>query len=147
MASRKRVSPGGPTELATEMLYPMHIMSVVDFLERYASGDRKLESHQKLKKLGLVTETSKELLEGAELIFVSHEWTGFMHPDPNGHQTRELCLFLQRLRSGAIASVARIAWGAGLPSLVVSTLLSPGEEVVLQHPQPDWQKKLVQLVG
>jgi hypothetical protein len=87
------------------MLYPMHVMNVTDFLDRYAGGDRKLESHQKLKRLGLVAEISKELLTDAEVLFMSHEWTGFTHPDPNGHQTRELCLLLQRLRSGAVAKV------------------------------------------
>ena len=97
------------TRAATEMLYPMHAMRVDTFLERYASGERKLESHQKLKKLGLVMEVASTDMTEAEVLFISHEWAGFTHADPNGDQTRELCTLLQRLRSGAVGSVES-AW-------------------------------------
>lgn len=87
----------------TAETYPMHVMRICAFLERYGSGERRLESHQRLKRLGLVTKLPTVQTEN--VLFISHEWVGYMHCDPDGAQTRELCMFLRRLQSGEIASV------------------------------------------
>ena len=92
--------------IATEMRYPMYVMKVASFLERYSAGERLLESHQRLRKLGLVQECPNS---DDDVLFISHEWVGFHHCDPNGRQLRELCLFLRRLAGGEIACVES-AW-------------------------------------
>ena len=38
-------------------------------------------------------------------IFVSHEWLGWRHADPNGEQLRVLKRILQRLKDGEIVQV------------------------------------------
>ena len=74
----------------------MYVMSITAFLERYGAGNRKLEPHGALRRQQLVREW-----DGAsEVLFVSHEWMGTDHPDPDGQQTAALCTFLDRLRSG-----------------------------------------------
>jgi hypothetical protein len=40
--------------VATAIRYPMHVMRVSAFLDRYGAGERRLESHQLLRRLGLV---------------------------------------------------------------------------------------------
>jgi ankyrin repeat protein len=76
----------------------MYVMCVDAFLERYKSGERKLEPHQLLKSQGLVGEWDGT----SEVLFISHEWLAVMHPDPGGVQTAELCIFLERLQAGCI---------------------------------------------
>ena len=79
------------------MTYPMYVMPIRVFVQRYGSGERILESHGSLRQKGLVTEW-----DGAScVLFISHEWTAVEHPDPSGLQTRELCALLVRLASGS----------------------------------------------
>ena len=35
-----------------------------------------------------------------DVIFLSHEWAGFFHADPDGKQTQVLCRVLERLKNG-----------------------------------------------
>ena len=88
--------------VASEIHYPMYAMQVSDFLERYEGGSWKLEAHQLLVELGLVVRVPAE---DKEVLFISHEWAGHEHPDPDGAQRRELCLFLRRLCSGEVCSI------------------------------------------
>ena len=68
----------------------MYVMSITAFLERYGAGDRRLEPHGALRRQRLVREW-----DGAsEVLFVSHEWMGTDHPDPDRQQTAALCTFL-----------------------------------------------------
>jgi hypothetical protein len=41
----------------------------------------------------------------AEIVFVSHEWLSWAHPDPDGEQLRVLCRVIERLKSGEIERV------------------------------------------
>jgi len=43
--------------------------------------------------------------EDSTIIFISHEWVGWNHPDPYGVQLRTALRVLQRLRDGEIKSV------------------------------------------
>ena len=38
----------------------------------------------------------------AEIVFVSHEWLSWAHPDPDGEQLRVLCRVLERLKTGGL---------------------------------------------
>lgn len=83
------------------MLYPMYIMRISDFLERYGDGSRRLEPHQYLRRKGLV----RPIGGPGDVLFISHQWAGFDHCDPEGEQTLALCTFLRRLVSGQITSL------------------------------------------
>jgi hypothetical protein len=83
------------------MQYPMYVMPIADFVARYKDSGRVLEPHQDLLAAGRV-----KVWNGVDdCLFISHEWTGYAHPDPRGQQTKELVLFLDRLRSGQIPSI------------------------------------------
>ena len=41
----------------------------------------------------------------AHIIFMSHEWVGWSHPDPHGVQLKTFIRVMQRLRSGEISQV------------------------------------------
>ena len=41
----------------------------------------------------------------AHIIFVSHEWVGWNHPDPHGIQLRTFLRVMERLRTGEISQV------------------------------------------
>ena len=92
------------------MTYPMYVMPIRVFVQRYGSGVRILESHGSLWQKGLVTEW-----DGAScVLFISHEWTAVERPDPSGLQTRELCALLVRLASGS--TDVSSSWHTKLPS-------------------------------
>eukprot|EP00939_MAST-03C_sp_MAST-3C-sp1_P000735 g735.t1 len=63
-----------------------------------------LDCHQVLLKRGDLVEWS-EKLSGDTIIFVSHEWLGYTHPDPSGVQTHVLAELLSKLKDGKIDRV------------------------------------------
>ena len=69
-------------------------------------SDRKKNSqlcHQDLlEKEGALTRF-EDLPMGAFVMFVSHQWNGFQHPDPHGLQLEVLCNVLRDLRDGVYA--------------------------------------------
>ena len=87
--------------LVGESPYPMYVISLADFLKRYNGTGLALERQQTLRELGLV----KKWDGSGEVLFISHEWTDFTHPDHSNIQVKELCLFLERLSTGAIDQV------------------------------------------
>ena len=87
--------------LVGESPYPMYVISLADFLKRYNGTGLALERQQSLRELGLV----KKWDGSGEVLFISHEWTDFTHPDHSNIQVKELCLFLERLSTGAIDQV------------------------------------------
>ena len=57
-----------------------------------------------LEKEGVLTRF-EDLPLGAFIMFVSHQWNGFQHPDPNGVQIDCMVKVFRRLRDGMIDRV------------------------------------------
>ena len=74
--------------------YPYYGISVPDFLEL-----TEWLPHEALKASGKV----KQMGETDEVIFVSHQWTSFSHPDPAGNQLRALQTQIRTLMKGKTA--------------------------------------------
>lgn len=92
---------------ATALKHEMWVLQLDVAIERYLDVPRKYnraEVFQKLKKEGVLTNWNN-IEEESTLIFISHEWVGYKHPDPNGVQLRTVLRVLQRLRDGEIESV------------------------------------------
>ena len=97
--SERRISTASP------LLYPLHLISVETLLRLYANDpSARLEAHQFLKERELLTLWT-DLPSTSKIIFVSHEWVGWNHPDPNGTQLQVLCRCLERLSKGEIPLV------------------------------------------
>ena len=60
-----------------------------------------MEVHQELKSRGFLTRW-QDVPSDSEIIFVSHEWLSWAHPDPKGEQLRVLCRVLERLKKGKL---------------------------------------------
>ena len=73
--------------------YPYYGMPVATLLELKA-----WEPHQKLLAAGSVRECTAD----DDVIFVSHQWLGFEHPDPKHDQLRALQRMIRRLLSGEL---------------------------------------------
>jgi len=121
--------PGQPRHSsANKPAYPMHVLSVQALLKL-----PRLLPHQTLKNQGLLQEWAQDMR--GRVIFVSHEWLGFGHPDPAGEQFAALKRILQRLMDGSIPkveshwveqvgmkhteTVTAAAWKAALPHMFV----------------------------
>eukprot|EP00940_MAST-03C_sp_MAST-3C-sp2_P003512 g3512.t1 len=88
---------------ASPCLYPMHLISAKLFLEIYGQANMQgtLKAHQRhLEREDLIT--SDDLPLGSHIIFVSHEWLSYNHPDPKRTKTDVLCRILQRFIDGDI---------------------------------------------
>ena len=110
--------------------YPMHVVSLSRLLQLYGGEGRRraLDPHQWLKAQGHAVPWTPSL--GGEVIFVSHEWTGWNHPDPTGTHTETLCAILDRLRRGDVGQV-ELHW--------MSQLVLGGRRVVKAA---EWRKRL-----
>ena len=75
--------------------YPFYVISV----DKLLALDRWVP-HQVLLKRGELVDLSDEA--DADVAFVSHQWTGFGHPDPSGAQLRHLQRVVRRLRNGEL---------------------------------------------
>jgi ankyrin repeat protein len=60
-----------------------------------------MEVHQELKSRGFLTRW-QDVPSDSEIIFVSHEWLSWAHPDPEGEQLRVLCRVLEKLKRGEL---------------------------------------------
>ena len=60
-----------------------------------------MEVHQELKREEFLTPWC-DAPSDAEIVFVSHEWLSWAHPDPDGEQLRVLCSVIERLKSGEL---------------------------------------------
>ena len=74
------------------MFFPMYVVKVSDFLEM----DGPLKAHDELQQEGLLHEWHP----GMFVIFVSHQWLGFNHPDPQGDQAMCLRQFFNNIITG-----------------------------------------------
>ncbi|CAJ1334485.1 unnamed protein product [Effrenium voratum] len=77
-----------------QRLFPMYVVKVTDFLSMQAVP----EPHDILKARGLL----HEWVPGMFSIFVSHQWLGSSHPDPEGAQAAILRQALQRMIQGKL---------------------------------------------
>ena len=80
------------------VLYPMHLISVSDFLEL----DR-LHPHQELKRQGKLVE--RTLAHDGQILFISHQWLGWVDPDPTAEQLKVIQRVLLRLKAGDLGDV------------------------------------------
>ena len=69
----------------------------------YGEGSRGhvMEVHQELKRREFLTAWC-DVPNDAEIVFVSHEWLSWAHPDPDGDQLRVLCRVIERLKRGEL---------------------------------------------
>ena len=74
--------------------YPYYGISVPDFLAL-----TEWLPHEALKASG----KAKQMGEADEVIFVSHQWCSFSHPDPAGNQLRALQTQIRTLMKGKTA--------------------------------------------
>ena len=64
--------------------------------------DRLLD-HQVLKKQGLLVEIDAR--ERRSVVFVTHQWLGYHHPDPEMHQFRALQGAIRALKKGMVGGL------------------------------------------
>ena len=92
---------------ATDMKFPMYLVPL-DQLERLYGGREprydRIEAHQDLLSRGELVRWI-DLPVDAVIIFLSHEWIGWHHPDPHGVQLKTFLRVMKRLRSGDISQV------------------------------------------
>jgi ankyrin repeat protein len=94
---RKRIST------ATPIQHEMWLISLETVLMLYGkdSHGQVMDVHQELKKRGFLTRWH-DVTSDSEIVFVSHEWLSWAHPDPEGNQLRVLCRVLERLKKGGL---------------------------------------------
>jgi hypothetical protein len=92
---------------ATNMKFPMYLVPL-DQLQRLYGGKvprhDRIEAHQDLKQRGELIRWENLPID-AHVIFLSHEWVGWNHPDPHGIQLKTFLRVMKRLRSGEISQV------------------------------------------
>jgi len=88
---------------ATPIQHEMWLISLEDLLTLYGKGSRcrVMETHQELKRRDFLTSWC-DVPSDSEIVFVSHEWLSWAHPDPQGHQLRVLCRVIERLKRGEL---------------------------------------------
>jgi len=93
----KRISTAIPIQ------HDMWLISLETMLMLYGerSHGHVMEVHQELKRRGFLMNW-RDVPNDSEIIFVSHEWLSWAHPDPEGEQLRVLCHVLERLKKGIL---------------------------------------------
>ena len=88
---------------ATPIQHEMWLISLENVLMLYGKDGRGrvMEVHQELKRQEFLTPW-RDVPSDAEIVFVSHEWLSWAHPDPNGEQLRVLCRVVERLKRGEL---------------------------------------------
>jgi len=96
-------SLGKRISTATPIQHEMWLISLETLLMLYgnAGKGRVMEVHQELIQRGFLTRW-QDTPSDAEIVFVSHEWLSWAHPDPNGDQLQVLCRVLERLKKGRL---------------------------------------------
>ena len=103
----KKVTLHRRVSTASDLMFPMYLISL-DQLEKIYGGteprQERIEAHQELKRRGEIVRWN-DLPFDAHIIFFSHEWVGWNHPDPHGIQLKTFLKVMKRLRSGKISRV------------------------------------------
>lgn len=76
--------------------YPMYVLPVKNFLELTAWAP-----HQELLKSGKLRQFSEDMR--GRVLFCSHQWCSYVHPDPGGDQLEALQGVIQKLAAGKMA--------------------------------------------
>ena len=85
----------------------MYLVSLDQLQAMYGGKEarhHRIEAHQHLKERGELVRWENLPID-AHIIFVSHEWVGWNHPDPHGIQLKTFLRVMERLRSGKIFQV------------------------------------------
>ena len=90
--SRSAESPQG-----IEMHFPMFVMPIHKFL-----GLTELLPHQELRRMNMLVERDDSM---QTVIFVSHQWTSFDHPDHSGRQLHTLQRMFERMLTAEVPEV------------------------------------------
>ena len=98
MTTDVEISPQ-PLESASgiEMQFPMWVMPIHKFL-----GLTELLPHQELRRSNMLVERDDSM---KTVIFVSHQWTSFDHPDHTGRQLLTLQRIFARMIMGQVPEV------------------------------------------
>ena len=92
---------------ATDMKFPMYLVPLAQLHNMYGGDEpriHRIEAHQKLKERGELIQWT-DLPFDARIIFLSHEWVGWSHPDPHGIQLKTFLRVMKRLECGEITKV------------------------------------------
>jgi predicted SAM-dependent methyltransferase len=76
--------------------YPFWVIPVTELLKLEA-----WQPHQDLLEAGVLKEITDD--NDVEVIFISHQWTAFNHPDPSNEQLEHLQRVIRKLMSWKIA--------------------------------------------
>ena len=77
----------------------MYVLSLPELLKL-----DHLVPHQELLRRGTLVKYDPDKHEG-RVIFMSHQWAGYDHPDPSDDQLKCLQRFLQRMVDGEISRI------------------------------------------
>eukprot|EP00939_MAST-03C_sp_MAST-3C-sp1_P003435 g3435.t1 len=100
-ATETSLSLRATSKILKDRKFPLWIMSVKRLLELYHRKNKILECHQVLRDQGDVIRY-QSLSSDSPIIFVSHEWVDYAHPDPTGYQLDVLCEILYKLKTNKI---------------------------------------------
>ena len=92
---------------ATDMKFPMYLVPLEQLHRLYGGKNPRqdrIEAHQDLKRRRELVRW-EDLPIGSHIIFLSHEWVGWSHPDPHGIQLKTFLKVMKRLKSGEISQV------------------------------------------
>ena len=79
------------TDATSKMAYPCFVVAIEDLLKMDS-----IECHQQLVSKGI----AKEWAPGMKTFFISHQWLGGSHPDPQGQQFEVLQQIFRNFRDG-----------------------------------------------
>ena len=87
--------------------YLMRLTTMMKFFGTVSDRKKNLQlCHQDLlEKEGVLTRF-EDLPLGSFVMFLSHQWNGFEHPDPQGRQLQVFCKLMRELRDGVHANVS-----------------------------------------
>ena len=97
---------------ATEEQYPMWVVPLHHFLAL-----KHLKPHAQMRAERKLVQWTGEMKEEGTVIYISHQWTAFVHPDHSGKQLRSLQRMLERMVMGR----ARAAFCASNRGVAIET--------------------------
>ena len=92
---------------ASDLKFPMYLIPLAQLQNMYGGEEpriHRIETHEKLKEREELVRW-EDLPFDAYIIFFSHEWVGWNHPDPHGIQVKTFLKVMKRLASGEIDKV------------------------------------------